>query len=473
MADNLTLPATGSVVRTIDHAGVETQVMALDFGGDGGTEQIVTNTNPWPVSMNAALFVFSTNNTSSAQLAAGVTFTGVIDTIPNQPSVSILVSSDQPILLIVYQYIDAIGTYAVEPIDYMIQPGGFSTSIPINGNYLRVTAQNIGLATTTTFNLNVAYGNIQAADTAGNSQSVLMGSNDFDGVSLLEECIKGTLPLSVNLVNPEAKDVNNALIISDAPTGVRLVSNIVGQQYTIDTQGYQSISLTTGTMVATILGCNDVAGTFQAILAQPIAGGAPVSTAAAATNYIIPCLTRYIRLTTTTLGWATYYLRSQPLTSYFTNLGMIGGVAVTQATSQLGINVVNVGGTAIQAAGIPVGASATSSTGYAGHVLTSAATTNATSVKATAGKIYSLAVSNVGAAAAYFKLCNTAAAPTPGTTVPILTVTIPASGTVNLNFTDIGLPIATGISYCITNLAPDADATAIAAGQVKVLLAWV
>lgn len=58
--------------------------------------------------------------------------------------------------------------------------------------------------------------------------------------------------------------------------------------------------------------------------------------------------------------------------------------------------------------------------------LNSAATTNATSVKATAGNIYTITLSNNGAAAAYFKLYNKATAPTVGTDTPLDVITIPA-----------------------------------------------
>ena len=58
--------------------------------------------------------------------------------------------------------------------------------------------------------------------------------------------------------------------------------------------------------------------------------------------------------------------------------------------------------------------------------LNSAATTNATNVKATAGNIYTINLSNNGAAAAYFKLYNKATAPTVGTDTPLDVITIPA-----------------------------------------------
>lgn len=104
--------------------------------------------------------------------------------------------------------------------------------------------------------------------------------------------------------------------------------------------------------------------------------------------------------------------------------------------------------------------------------ISSAATTNATSVKGSAGTIYTIWVSNTGGAAAYLKLYNKATAPTVGTDVPVLTITIPAGGTICLT-SDIGQRFTTGIALAITNLAADSDTTAVAAAQVKVSTAYI
>lgn len=52
MADNATLPATGTVVRAIDKAGKVTQVTAIDIGGSGA-ETLLSAANPLPVSADA------------------------------------------------------------------------------------------------------------------------------------------------------------------------------------------------------------------------------------------------------------------------------------------------------------------------------------------------------------------------------------------------------------------------------------
>ena len=103
----------------------------------------------------------------------------------------------------------------------------------------------------------------------------------------------------------------------------------------------------------------------------------------------------------------------------------------------------------------------------------SAATTNPVLVKGSAGTLFSIAASNIGAAAAYLKLYNKATAPTVGTDVPVLTIQIPASGVQQFDFGTLGHRFATGIGIGITGAAADNDTTAIAAAQVKVLTSYV
>ena len=167
MADNVTLPGTGSAVATDDIGGIQYQRVKPSWGSDG-TAVDVDATNPLPTSNNATIFRFSTNNTSTAQLAAAATFTGVIETALDQPSISLLMTSDQPITLTVKQYIDLAGTRATPDIVFYVSANtGFARSFTLNGNYVQVLATNTGASTTTTFNLNTAYGNLGDADASG------------------------------------------------------------------------------------------------------------------------------------------------------------------------------------------------------------------------------------------------------------------------------------------------------------------
>ena len=104
----------------------------------------------------------------------------------------------------------------------------------------------------------------------------------------------------------------------------------------------------------------------------------------------------------------------------------------------------------------------------------SAATTNATVVKASAGRITALVATNNGAAVCFLKLYNKASAPTVGTDVPTLVISITANGVeTDLACGALGLQFSTGIAFATTNLIADADTTAIAANQVKMMMSYV
>lgn len=100
-----------------------------------------------------------------------------------------------------------------------------------------------------------------------------------------------------------------------------------------------------------------------------------------------------------------------------------------------------------------------------------AATTNATNLKATAGMIYGISAMNASAAIKYVRIYNKATAPTVGTDIPILVVAIPATSSKEIVF-PMGLKLATGIGYAITGAAAATDATAVAAGDVQLLINW-
>ena len=124
-----------------------------------------TIASPLPVGIAATYFTESTNNSSTAQLAAGATFTGVIETTFNEPTASILVVSDQPILLTINQFIDAGGTKLAGSTSFTVPAGAgqFARSFAINANYFQITAKNTGLSTTTTFTVDVSYGTMPSA----------------------------------------------------------------------------------------------------------------------------------------------------------------------------------------------------------------------------------------------------------------------------------------------------------------------
>lgn len=100
------------------------------------------------------------------------------------------------------------------------------------------------------------------------------------------------------------------------------------------------------------------------------------------------------------------------------------------------------------------------------RIPSAAATTNATSAKASAGTVYTIDAMNTTAAVKYLKLYNKASAPTVGTDTPVRTIALPPSNaTYRIQFPS-GYYFSTGIAYALTGAAADADATALAAGDV-------
>jgi hypothetical protein len=105
------------------------------------------------------------------------------------------------------------------------------------------------------------------------------------------------------------------------------------------------------------------------------------------------------------------------------------------------------------------------------NFLNSAATTNGTVIKSTAGTLWSIMVSNIGAAKIYVKLYNSATV-TVGTTTPVLTVAVPSADVARLSFGSNGIRFATGICLAITANPADSDTTAVAANEIKVATSY-
>lgn len=172
---------TAKIVGANPTTGAEDFFLAVDSSGrptvnlnDGastiyGPATSQAGVNALPIAIAANNYVFSTANSTTVQLAAGATFTGTIENLLNQPSYSILITSDQPGTLTLLQYIDAGGTRISQSLKFQVLAGvGFSRSGVVNGNYFSLTFKNDGASTTTTLNINTAYGNINAASQLNN-----------------------------------------------------------------------------------------------------------------------------------------------------------------------------------------------------------------------------------------------------------------------------------------------------------------
>jgi hypothetical protein len=506
MADNTLLNAGtgGDTIRDIDRgAGSKTQVVQLDFGGSSGNaEQLASLSNPYPIQPAATYFIFSAAgvNSSTTQLAASATFTGTVESIQNQQAISILLTSDQPGTLTLTEYIDAGGTRICNNIvETILANSPFSEAYTANGNYFRATFQNTGAATTTTFNLNVAYGTLPAVSTLGNGLTSL---NEVNGVNftLGQKTAANSLPVALpsdqfTAASTQPAFTSPAVTVADRATGAinatapssamyaagsfnsTLPTLTTGQMGALQltTKGEQLVSLSTGGTSVGITAAS-VQPTF-ATAALTVADRATGASAAAVPSSIMyagatftttqPTVTsgQLVGLQTTSRGALLVSLASADNTAT-----AAGFVKLTDGTTAVPVKAASTAVAATDAAMV-VGLSPNMSPSSSD--INSAATTNATSIKASAGTVFSVTASNTGAAAAFVKLYNLATAPTVGTSVPVLTISVPASGTVTVNYGTFGKRYTTGIALAITNLAADTDTTAVAAAQVKVQTSYV
>jgi len=104
--------------------------------------------------------------------------------------------------------------------------------------------------------------------------------------------------------------------------------------------------------------------------------------------------------------------------------------------------------------------------------LTAANSTNATSASAVAGRLKKVQLRNTGAVACYFKIYDKASAPTVGTDVPVMLLTVPANAELDISIKGDGLPFALGLAYATTLNKVNSDSTAVAAGALKADLAY-
>ena len=124
-------------------------------------------------------------------------------------------------------------------------------------------------------------------------------------------------PLNVKLQFQNSgikQDLSGAFILSDAPITQTISGSTTNSLTLIDTQGYQSLQITTGAYVGTLFGSNDGIN-FVAIFGYNLTALSSVNAVTANGNFSIPITTRYIRLTCTTAGPFTYNLRNIPAPS--------------------------------------------------------------------------------------------------------------------------------------------------------------
>lgn len=98
------------------------------------------------------------------------------------------------------------------------------------------------------------------------------------------------------------------------------------------------------------------------------------------------------------------------------------------------------------------------------RLLSSAASANATAVKATNASVYRVFGVNTNAAVRYLKLYSLAVAPTVGTTVPLVTLALPAQAVFNYDLDGLWFPA--GLGFGLVTGAADNDTTGVGSGDI-------
>jgi hypothetical protein len=143
---------------------------------------IASNQSNIPVNIGATIFTQSTGNSSTAQLAASATFTGVVESLLTGKSFIVSLRVDQPCTISILQYIDAAGTQLVGTTTFTrLANAPLNEAIQINGNYGKVNVQNTGASATTNLVLDTWFGDMQPIPTAlsnsGNFKVAIAESN--------------------------------------------------------------------------------------------------------------------------------------------------------------------------------------------------------------------------------------------------------------------------------------------------------
>ena len=164
-------------------------------------------------------------------------------------------------------------------------------------------------------------------------------------------------PLNVKLQAQNSgikQDLSGAFILSDAPI-TQTINQAINGINVIDTQGYQSLQITTVAYAGTLFGSNDGIN-FVAIFGYNLTALSSVNSVTANGNFSIPITTRYIRLTCTTAGPFTYNLRNIPAPS-LPALNYIAGSATVSGglAGTLGVGGTNAVGVASASNPVVVG----------------------------------------------------------------------------------------------------------------------
>lgn len=177
-----------------------------------------------PVAIHSLNYPNSTGNNTTAQLAAGATFIGTIETVQNLQSAQVQVVCDQPYTLTINQYIDSGGTKLTERTSYQrAKNSPLCLNVMLPGNYFNVTLTNNGIDSTIALQIDTTFGIMDTLPkTLGQkirdeSMAVTLSADD---VELLSTILQALGPLQTS------RDATGALRIMAAGGTISAVTTV-------------------------------------------------------------------------------------------------------------------------------------------------------------------------------------------------------------------------------------------------------
>lgn len=183
-------------------------------------------TNGSNVTVAALTYPTSTGNNSTAQLTAGSTFTGAIETILNLQAAQIEIVCDQPYTYTINQFIDAAGTQksgSITKTKAANSPTNINVDLP--GNYFQLTVKNTGASTTTTLAINTTFGIMDSTGDNGThptteapisgAVAMTVATSYAEGRQLLINCtVAGNVAVTF---------ADNSVLVIPVPTGLTIL----------------------------------------------------------------------------------------------------------------------------------------------------------------------------------------------------------------------------------------------------------
>jgi hypothetical protein len=231
----------------------------------------------------------------------------------------------------------------------------------------------------------------------------------------------------------------------------------------LDVSQYKFISLQlTGTWVGTVSfqGSND-GGTFYPIVTSNPSGGLAIGETSTTENRLVkvPTIYKFVRIRVTAyvsgvVEGVAYGHRDENSSGL---IAAIGPVTLNAETTK------KIGNVGLVSDGTPSYQKFISATGL-----------NATAVKGSPAKLTILNIVNGAATLRYFKIYNKASAPTVGTDIPLITITLPTGSSSFTLPAFIGIDFSVGLSFACTLGVADSDTTPFTVtGEVTAMLAYI